>query len=171
MPLSMYQASIPVFVQMLSALSGVIEKAEAHATARKIEPAALLNDRLYPDMWPLLRQVQIACDFAKGVGARLAGIDPPVHEDTERTFGELKVRISKTLDFLGGLKAAQIDGSEQREITIKLGGKPVTFKGEIYLVHFALPNFYFHCTTAYAILRHNGVELGKRDFVGQVPGL
>ncbi|HXF53438.1 MAG TPA: DUF1993 domain-containing protein [Hyphomicrobiaceae bacterium] len=171
MPLSMYQASVPPFMQMLAALSGVLEKAETHADARKIEPAALLQDRLFPDMWPLVRQVQIACDFAKGVAARLAGIDPPVHEDTERTFAELRARIEKTLDFLRALNADQIDGSEGRDITIKLGGKPVTFKGQTYLLHFALPNFYFHCTTAYAILRHNGVELGKRDFVGKVPGL
>jgi hypothetical protein len=171
MTLSMYQASIPVFVQMLSALSAVLDKAEGHAEVKRFDHAALLQDRLYPDMWPLLRQVQTACDFAKGVGARLAGTDPPVYEDTEKTFGELKARIEKTLDFLRGLKAAQIDGSEERAITIKLGGKPVTFKGQTYLVHFALPNFYFHCTTAYAILRRNGVELGKRDFVGKIPGM
>ncbi|HXF54104.1 MAG TPA: DUF1993 domain-containing protein [Hyphomicrobiaceae bacterium] len=169
--MSMYQASVPAFMQMLAALSGVLEKAEAHAGVRKIDQAALLHDRLFPDMWPLVRQVQIACDFAKGVAARLAGIDPPVHEDSERTFAELRMRIEKTVDFLRALNADQIDGSEERDITIKLGGKPVTFKGQTYLFHFALPNFYFHCTTAYAILRHNGVELGKRDFVGKVPGL
>lgn len=171
MSLSMYQVSVPAFVQMLSALSGVLEKAEAHAGARKIEPAALLNDRLFPDMWPLVRQVQIACDFAKGVVSRLAGIEPPMHEDTEKTFGELQARIRKTLDFIQSFKPEQIDGSEQRKVTIRLGGKPVTFDGQPYLINFALPNFYFHCTAAYAILRHNGVELAKRDFIGKVPGV
>jgi hypothetical protein len=171
MPLSMYQASIPVFVQMLSALSGVLEKAEAHATARKIDPAVLLGSRLYPDMWPLTRQVQTACDFAKGASSRLAGIAPPVYEDTEKTFAELKARIAKTLELVRSLRSDQIDGSEEREVTIKLGGNPVTFGGQAYLLHFVLPNFYFHCTAAYAILRHNGVELGKRDFVGKIPGM
>ena len=170
MALSMYQASVPVFVQMLSALSGVLEKAEAHAAARKVDPAVLLGDRLYPDMWPLARQVQTACDFAKGVSSRLAGVTPPVYEDNEKTFGELKSRIAKTLELVRSFRPDQIDGSEEREVTIKLGGNPVTFSGQTYLLHFALPNFYFHCTTAYAILRHNGVELGKRDFVGKVPG-
>jgi hypothetical protein len=171
MTLSMYQASVPVFSQMLKALSGVLDKAEAHATAKKIDPAALLNARLFPDMFALTRQVQLASDFAKGPAARLAGLTAPSFEDTESTFPELKARIEKTLAFLGTLKPEQIDGSEGREITIKLRDKLVTFAGQTYLIHFALPHFYFHVTTAYDILRHNGVEIGKRDFIGSVPGM
>jgi hypothetical protein len=171
MPLTMYQASVPVFVQQLEALSTVLDKAEAHAAARKIDPAVLLSARLFPDMFPLVRQVQIACDFAKGASARLAGVEVPAWEDNERSFGDLRTRIRRTIEFIGMLKPAQIDDSERRTITIKIAGKPVTFEGQPYLVNFALPNFYFHATVAYAILRHNGVELGKRDFVGKVPGL
>jgi hypothetical protein len=171
MTMSMYQACVPAFLQQLGALSGVLQKAAAHASARKIDPAALLNARLFPDMFPLTRQVQIACDFAKGASARLAGIEPPVYEDNEKSFEELQARIEKTMAFVKALKPGQIDGSEDRDITVKVAGKPVTFKGQPYLVNFALPNFYFHAATAYAILRHNGVELGKRDFIGAVPGL
>lgn len=171
MAISMYQASVPAFVQMLNALSGVLDKAEAHATARKIDPSVLLGARLFPDMFPLTRQVQIACDFAKGASARLAGVDVPSYEDNEKTFAELRARITRTIAFVQSLEAAQIDGSEGRDVAIKIAGNPVTFKGQAYLVGFALPNFYFHLTTAYAILRHNGIELSKRDFVGQVPGL
>jgi uncharacterized protein len=167
----MYQASVPAFLQQLPALAGVLDKAEAYARTKKIEPAVLLDARLFPDMFPLVRQVQIACDFAKGASARLAGIEVPVYEDTEQSFIELKARIRKTLAFLRTIKPEQIDGSEGRHVTIKIAGKPVTFQGLPYLVNFALPNFYFHATTAYAILRHNGVELGKRDFIGQIPGL
>lgn len=171
MTLSMYQASVPVFVQMLEALSGVLDKAEAHATARKIDPAVLLGVRLYPDMFPLSRQVQLSTDFAKGATARLAGVEVPAYEDNEKTFAELKARIAKTIAFVKSVKPALFDGAEARAVNLKVAGNPVTFKGEAYLVHFALPNFYFHLTTAYAILRHNGVELSKRDFVGKVPGL
>lgn len=171
MTLSMYQASVPAFTQQLTALADVLAKAEAHASARKIDPAVLVNARLFPDMFPFVRQVQIACDFAKGAAARLAGVDVPAWEDNERTFPELKARVARTLAFVATIKPAQIDGSERREISIKIGGKPVTLEGQPYLVGFALPNFYFHATTAYAILRHNGVELGKRDFIGAVPGL
>jgi hypothetical protein len=171
MSLSMYQASVPAFVQLLQAMSGVLDKAEAHAAQRKIDPAILLGARLFPDMFPLSRQVQIACDFAKGAAARLGGLEVPVYEDTEKTFAELKARIARTIAFVQSVKPAQIDGSENRDVTVKIAGKPVTFKGQPYLVQFALPNFYFHLTAAYAVLRHSGVELGKRDYMGQVPGL
>src|SRR5438128_553058 len=162
----MYQASVPVFTRMLTNLSAVLSKAEAHAAARKIEPAVLLNTRLYPDMFAFVRQVQLASDFAKGAGARLAGIEVPKHADEESSFEELRQRIGKTLDFLKGLKPAQIDGAEGREITIPIAGEPTTFTGQVYLLFLAMPNFYFHVTTAYAILRQCGVEIGKRDFVG-----
>lgn len=170
MPITMYQASLPTFIQILQALSAVLDKAEAYATAKKFDSAVLVNARLAPDMFPLSRQVQVACDFAKGVAARLAGLEVPVWEDNEKTIGELKARIKKTIDYIGTVKAAQIDGSEGREIALKIGGKPLTVKGQPYLVEFAIPNFYFHVTCAYAILRHNGIELGKRDFLGKMPG-
>jgi len=166
MTLSMYQASVPVFLRTLAALSGVLDKAAAHATQRKIDQAVLLNTRLFPDMFPLVRQVQLTADFAKGATARLAGIEVPKFADTESTFDELKARIAKTVDFVKTLKPAQIDGSENREITIPIGGQPQSFKGQPYLLHFALPNFFFHATTAYDILRQCGVEVGKRDFIG-----
>ncbi|WP_395055331.1 DUF1993 family protein [Polaromonas sp.] len=167
MTLSMYQASVPVFRQMLGALSAVLAKAEAHAAAKKIEPNALLHARLYPDMFALLRQVQIACDFAKGVSARLAGAEVPGFEDTEETFADLQARIEKTLAFMGTLEAAQIDGSEERRIVTQAGTpKEKIFSGQSYLLNYGLPHFFFHTTTAYAILRHNGVEVGKKDYVG-----
>ena len=165
MPLSMYQASVPVFRQMLTCLSAILDKAAAHAEAKKIDPAVLVNARLFPDMFPLSKQVQIACDFAKGTPARLSGAEPPSFADTETTIPELKARIAKTLAFIETLKPEEIDGSEERDITIKIGGNPMQFKGQFYLVQFGLPNFFFHVTTAYAILRHNGVELGKRDYM------
>jgi uncharacterized protein len=171
MPLSMYQASVPTFVQILTALSGVLDKAQACATAKKFDPAILLSARLAPSMFPMSRQVQIACDFAKGATARLAAAEVPSWPDHEKTFGELQERIKKTTDFVQSFKAAQIDGSEEREVKVSVAGQPVLFKGQPYLLQFVLPNFYFHVTTAYAILRHNGVELGKRDFVGAVPGM
>ena len=166
MTLSMYQASVPRFVNMLNNLSAILTKAEAHATARKIDPAVLLSSRLFPDMFPLTRQIQISCDNAKGPVARLAGIDVPVHEDTEQTFAELQARIAKTISFMQSFKPAQIDGSEDRNIVLKLGPQEVPFVGMQYLLGFALPNFYFHVVTAYNILRHNGVEVGKRDYIG-----
>jgi len=166
MTLSMYQASVPVFLRTLAALAGILDKAAAHAAQRKIEPSVLLNARLFPDMFAFVRQVQLAADFAKGASARLAGIDVPKFADTESTFDELQARIAKTVDFLKTLTPAQIDGSENRDITIPLGGQPQSFKGQPYLLHFALPNFFFHATTAYDILRHCGVEVGKRDFIG-----
>jgi uncharacterized protein len=166
MSLSMHQASVPAFAHTLTALSRILDKAEAHVAAKKIEPAAILTMRLYPDMWTFTRQVQVACDFAKGGAARLAGAEVPTWPDTEASFAELAARIAKTVDFVKSFAPAQIDGSETREITIPVGGQPRIFTGQSYLVDFALPNFYFHVTTAYAILRHAGVELGKRDFLG-----
>ena len=167
MTLSMYQASVPVFRQMLGSLSAVLTKAEAHAAAKKIEPNALLQARLYPDMFALLRQVQIACDFAKGVSARLAGVEVPGFEDKEETFADLQARIEKTLAFIGSLDASQIDGSEERRIVTQAGTpKEKIFSGQSYLLNYGLPHFFFHTTTAYAILRHNGVEVGKKDYVG-----
>jgi uncharacterized protein len=165
MSISMYRASVPVFLQMLPALSGILDKAAAFATAKKIEPSVLLNARLAPDMYPLTRQVQLATDFAKALAARLAGQEPPKYADNEATIDELKARIAKTVAFLKEFKPAQIDGSEEREIKITLGGQPKSFKGENYLVSLALPNFFFHVTTAYAILRQQGVEIGKGDYM------
>ena len=164
--ISMYQASAPRFANILKNLSTILDKAQAHCEARKIDPLALTQFRLYPDMFPLARQVQIACDTAKGAVARLAGMEIPKHEDTEQTFAELKARIAKTVAFIESASAAKVDGTEEKEIVLKLGGQEVKFNGLQYLLGFAHPNFYFHVTAAYAILRHNGVEIGKRDFVG-----
>jgi uncharacterized protein len=171
MSLSMYQLVVPPFVQGLGATSTVLAKAEAFAAAKKFDAAVLLSARLAPDMFPLSRQVQIACDFAKSTVARLAGVEIPGWKDDEKTIADLRGRIAKTLNYVGSFKPGQLDGSEERDVTITLAGKPITLKGQPYLVHFVLPNFYFHCTAAYALLRHNGVELGKRDFMGSVPGL
>jgi len=167
MTLSMYQASVPVFKQMLGGLSGVLAKAEAHATARNITPAALLQARLYPDMFPLLRQVQVACDFAKSVSARLAGVEVPGFEDKEESFADLQARIAKTLAFLDSLTAAQMEGSETRQIVTQAGTpKEKIFSGQSYLLNYGLPHFFFHTSTAYAVLRHSGVEVGKKDYIG-----
>ena len=166
MQITMYQASAPRFVHMLKNLSSMLDKAQAHAEARKIDPAALTTFRLYPDMFPFSRQVQVACDVAKGVAARLAGVEVPRHEDTEQTFPELKARIAKTIAFIETIRPEQIDGSEEKDIVVKLGKQEYRFKGMQYLLNWAYPNFYFHVTTAYNLRRHNGVELGKRDFVG-----
>jgi hypothetical protein len=166
----MSNASIPVFEISLNALSVLLDKAEAYAEAKKIDPAALLNTRLFPDMFTFTRQVQSACDQAKNGGARLAGIDPPRYEDTEKTIAELKARITKTVAFVKSLDTKKIDASADQEITFPLG--PTNkghMKGADYLNHFVLPNFYFHATTAYDILRHCGVEIGKRDFFGAIP--
>jgi hypothetical protein len=168
MSLSMYQASVPAFLRMLTSLGAILDKAEAFATGRKIDPEVLLSWRLAPDMFPFVRQVQIAADFAKGTTARLAGAEVPKYDDNEKTFAELKARITKTVKFVEGFKPGAIDGSEDRDITLTVGGQDMRFRGEAYLVHFALPNFYFHTTAAYAILRECGVELGKRDFLGMV---
>ena len=166
MAISMYTASVPVFVQYLTALSTVLKKAADHCAAKKIEPSVLVGARLYPDMFALARQVQIATDHAKGAAARLSGSEVPSFADTEATFEELEARIAKTLDYIKSFKPEQIDGSDDKDIVLKIGGKDYPFKGADYLTHFALPNFFFHLTTAYAILRHNGVEVGKRDFIG-----
>jgi hypothetical protein len=166
MAISMYQASVPVFIRMLTNLNGVLEKGAAHAQAKKIEEAVLLSARLYPDMLAFTRQVQIACDFARGTGARLAGKEPPAFDDTEKSFAELAVRVDRSVDYLRTLSAGDIDGSEGREIVRPIRGESKKFTGLNYLLQFALPNFFFHATTAYAILRHNGVEIGKADFIG-----
>jgi hypothetical protein len=166
MTLSMYQASVPVFSQGLKGLGGVLAKAQAHVAAKAIDPEALLRARLYPDMFPLTRQVQIAADFAKGCVARLAGAEVPTWPDDETTFEALAARVARTSDFITGFDAAQIDGSEDRDITLVRRGETSVVKGQAYLLGQAAPNFYFHLTTAYAILRHNGVEVGKRDFLG-----
>ncbi len=168
MTLSMYQASVPVFLRMLTNLKGILQKAAAHAQARKIDEAVLVGSRLYPDMLPLSRQIQIASDFARGTAARLAGGEPPSYEDNEKTFAELTARIDRTLDYLRTKKAAEIDGSESREIVRPVRGEPHKFTGINYLMQYALPNFFFHTTTAYAILRHNGLELGKSDYIGKL---
>jgi hypothetical protein len=158
MTISMYAASVPVFQQMLGGLSGVLRKAEAHAAERKIEPNALLQARLYPDMFPLLRQVQVAADFAKSVSARLAGVEVPKMEDSELTFADLQARIAKTLAFIGGLSAADIDVASDRQIVTQAGTpKEKIFTGQSYLLNYGLPHFFFHTTTAYAILLHNGI--------------
>jgi hypothetical protein len=170
MTLSLYQASVPPFLQMLGSLQAILDKAEAHAAARKIEPAVLLATRLTPDMFPLVRQVQLAADFAKGGAGRIAGVELPKFPDEETSFAELKTRIAKTVDFLQTLKPAQIDGHEEREVTIPIAGQPFKFTAQSYLIKFALPNFYFHHTTAYAILRQCGVEIGKRDYLGAFMG-
>ena len=165
--MSMYQASVPVLKRMLNNLSDILEKGAAHAEAKKIDPAVLIASRLYPDMFALARQVQTATDTAKGCAARLAGKEIPKYEDNEATFPELAARIRKTVAFLDTFKPEQIDGMEDKSITLKLRGGDLSFTGMSYLLHFALPNFYFHVTTAYDILRHNGVEVGKMDFLGK----
>jgi uncharacterized protein len=168
MSLSMHAASIPVFQQMLCSLNDLLAKAEAHATEKKLEPDALLRARLFPDMFPLIRQVQIACDFAKGVSARLAAAEVPVYEDKEQTFAELQALVTRTIAFIGSLPASAFDGSETREIVIRPGTpKERRFTGQAYLLSYGLPQFFFHVTTAYALLRHNGVEVGKRDYMGK----
>lgn len=168
MTISMYQASVPAFVHTLNQLSAILDKAETYAAAKKIDSAVLVKARLYPDMFPLSKQIQIACDFCKGTPARLAGKEVPGWPDNEATLADLKARIAKTIEFAKTFKAADIDGSEERPISMKWGPDVLSFKGQPYLVHFALPNFYFHAGMAYAILRHSGVEIGKVDFIGSV---
>ena len=166
MTVSKYQASVPAFVQMLSSLAAILDKAEAYAAQRKIDPAVLLGWRLAPDMFALARQVQIATDHAKGCCARLAGVEVPKYADEETTFADLRARVARTIDFVRSFEPSDIDGSEDRGITITAGGRELRFKGRQYLVNFVLPNFYFHVTTAYNILRHCGLPIGKRDFMG-----
>jgi hypothetical protein len=162
----MYDASIPGFIRILGNLSAILDKAAAYAEAKKIDPSVLVNARLAPDMFPLSRQVQIATDGVKGCAARLAGVDVPSYPDTESTLPELKARIAKTADFLKGFKPAQIDGSEERKVAFKVGGQDRSFLGKPYLFEWVIPNFYFHVTTAYDILRHNGLDIGKKDYLG-----
>jgi len=166
MSLTLYQASIPHFIRMLGNLSEILNKAANHAEVKKIAPTIFINARLAPDMYPLSRQVQIATDMVKGCAARLAGIEVPSYEDNESTFAELQARIAKTVAFLESVSAAQIDGSEDRNITLKFGSRELSFLGQAYLFDFVIPNFHFHLTTAYAILRHHGVEIGKKDYTG-----
>ncbi|WP_324730833.1 DUF1993 domain-containing protein [Pseudomonas paeninsulae] len=167
MSLSMYDASLAQFIRMLGNLSAILDKAEAYAAERKIEASVLLNARLAPDMLPLISQVQIASDSVKGCAARLAGIDIPSYVDNESSFAELQARIAKTQAFLGSVTAVQLEGSEGKSITLNFPGLELQFTGQEYLLHFVLPNFYFHLTTAYAILRHNGLDIGKMDFLGR----
>ena len=168
MAITMYSASVPQFVQLLGGLKGVLEKAESQAEARKLDPVVVLNWRLAPDMFTLARQVRQASEHAFGAG-RAAGIETPKLPDIDGSFAEMKGRLDKTLEYLNGLKPAQLDGREASEITVTVGGQPRQFKAQNYLFHFAMPNFYFHLTTAYTILRHIGFEIGKRDFMGQQP--
>ncbi len=167
--MSMSSASIPTFEIGLGALAALLDKAANHAEAKKIDPAVLLNARLFPDMFAFTRQVQVACDLAKNGGARLAGVDPPRHEDNEKTIAELQTRVAKTISFVKTLDGGKIDAAANREITFPLGPNKGQMKGADYLNHFVLPNFYFHLATAYGILRHCGVEIGKRDFLGAIP--
>ena len=166
MTISMYQASVPRFVNILGNLSNILDKAQAHIDAKKLNDASLTAFRLFPDMLPMTTQVQIACDTAKGVVARLSGVDAPVFEDNEKTIAELKARVAKTIAFIQTVPADKIDGTEDKAIVTKRGDKETHYKGMQFLLGHAVPNFYFHITTAYAILRHNGVEIGKRDFLG-----
>ncbi|MCX7201255.1 MAG: DUF1993 domain-containing protein [Burkholderiales bacterium] len=166
MTLSMYQASVPRFINALNNLSAILDKAQAHVDAKKLDEATLTSFRLFPDMLPMARQILIATDTAKGLAARLAGVDIPVYEDTEKTLGELKARIAKTVAYLQTFRPEQIDGTEDKEIVIKRGDKETRYTGMQFLLGHAVPNVYFHITTAYNILRHNGVEIGKRDYLG-----
>jgi hypothetical protein len=165
---SMYEFSVPVFVKTLGNLSAILGKGAGYAEQKKFDPAVLLAMRLAPDMFPLTMQVRVACDFAKGAVARLAGEEPPKWDDSETTIAELQSRIARTIDFVQGFERARFDGAEERTITITIRGEPVEYVGLAYLAHVALPNFFFHAATAYDILRHAGVALGKRDFIGKV---
>ncbi|MSP68137.1 MAG: DUF1993 domain-containing protein [Alphaproteobacteria bacterium] len=166
MNISMYQVTVPRFVTILGNLIGILDKAQAHVDAKKIDSEALTTYRLFPDMLPMTKQVQIACDAAKGAVARLAGMEIPMYEDNEKTLADLKARITKTIAFIQTVAPAKIDGTEDKEIVIKRADKEVRYKGMQFLLGNALPNFYFHVTTTYNILRHNGVEIGKRDYLG-----
>lgn len=168
MAISMYDVSVPLFSKTLGNLSAILDKAVAFSEAKKVDPAVLLGYRLAPDMLNLTRQVQIASDHARRASCRLAGLEPPAYEDTEKSFPELKARLEKTIAFINTLKPAQFEGAETRDITLKIAGKDKTLSGQTYFLHNALPNFFFHTTTAYAILRHCGVDIGKMDFIGQL---
>jgi hypothetical protein len=167
MAISMYQASVPVCIRTLNNLAGILEKGAAYAEAKKIDPSVLVNSRLYPDMFPLSRQVQIASDIAKRGVAQLAGVEAPKFEDNETTFNELVDRVQKTTTYLDTFKPEQIDGSEEKTITLQMRDNSLSFPGMPFLLYFVLPNVYFHVTTAYDILRHCGVEVGKQDFLGK----
>ncbi len=169
MSLSLYDASIPTFLHSLRALKTILEKAVAHAEGRKFDPNVFVTTRLYPDMFPLGRQIQIASDAAKGAAARLSGTEPPKFEDNETTMAELIARVTKTIDYLESFKPEQFAGDDNRVITIKTPRISLNFKAADFVRHWALPNFFFHMTTAYALLRHGGVEIGKQDFLGPVP--
>lgn len=166
MSISMYQISVPVFTRMLTNLAAIIEKAAAHCEEKKIDPAVLINYRLYPDMFAFAKQIQIATDAARNSTAYLAGAEPPKFDNTEQTFAELIERVKKTIAFVNTFRPEQIDGTEENDVVIKRGETTVTYKGQAYLLNRVLPNFFFHITTAYDILRHNGVELGKKDYLG-----
>lgn len=166
MTISMYHASAPRFAAMLRNLDAILAKAQVHAAAKKIDPTVLMGARLFPDMLPFAKQVQIATDHAKGAVARLAGADVPRYEDTEQSFDELRARVARTITFVESFAPNQIDGAEDRAIALRVGGRDLSFTGQPYLLAFAIPNFYFHLVTAYNILRHNGVEIGKGDYLG-----
>jgi len=166
MSISMYKATVPVFISMLTNLSAILKKADHYAESKKIDPSALINARLAPDMFTFARQIQIATDAAKGCAARLANMEIPSFPDTETSFAQLHDRLTKTISFLKSINASQVDGSEERSISLKIGGQDLNFKGQEFAFHFALPNFYFHTSMAYAILRHNGLEIGKKDYLG-----
>lgn len=168
MSLSMYQASVPVFIRGFENLLVILDKAAAHAKTKGFDPEVLLQSRLAPDMFPLIRQIQIASDITKGGAARLAGIEAPKYDDTEKSFADIKARIKKTVKFIKSTKAKQIDGSEANDIVIKTPKMELKFKGQAYLLDFVLPNFFFHLSMTYAILRHNGVDVGKMDFLGKI---
>lgn len=168
MPVSLYDVSIPVFTLTLNNLAAILDKAASHAEAKKVDPKALSSERLIIDMLPLSAQIQIACDTAKGAAARLARMPVPKHEDTESTIAELKARIAKTLEFIKSIKPEQLQGAESREIVLEFPQNTLKFTGLNYLTNFVLPNFFFHVTIAYALLRKNGVDLGKRDFLGPI---
>ena len=168
MALSMFQACVPVITQMLNGLAGVVDKAAEHVAEKKLEESALLQARLYPDMFTLGRQIRQATDFGRNAPGRLAGVTLPTFPDADASFAEAKSRIAKSLDFVKGFTPAQIDGTEGKDISWKAGERQMSFKGQAYLLHFCLPHFFFHCTTAYDILRHNGVEVGKRDYMGSL---
>ena len=165
--MSFYDASVPAFLQILGSLSGILTKAEKHCAAKNIKPEVLLGARLYPDMLPFSKQVQLASDFAAKGCARLTGSEVPATPDTEKTFEELKQRLAKTIDYVKAFKPAQFEGADAREVTFPIGPtNTLTLKGQQFVNNFAFPNFYFHAATAHGILRHNGVEVGKRDFLG-----
>ena len=168
MNMSMYQSSIPMFIHTLKNLKAILEKGVAYAQSRKFDANVLASSRLFPDMLPFSRQIQIASDAAKGAAARLSGVEPPKFEDTETTLPELIARVEKTIDYLKTVQPAQVDGSEDRDITVKTPRGELKFTGLVFLRHWAIPNFFFHVTTAYNLLRHAGVEIGKADYLGRV---